>query len=167
MLGAFLVHGLTPGPTLFTTQGVIVYAIFIGMFVTNLLHLIIAYLGMSLFIKAISISKAILFPIVVVLCFVGAFAGRSSMFDVLVMAVFGVLGYAMKKFSYPIAPMLLGYLLGPMLEKFLRQSMVISQGDGTIFFQKPISLFFLIVTVLFIVWTIYKLCRSKADINRD
>ena len=161
MLGAFLVHGLTPGPDLFTSQGVMVYAIFIGMFVTNLLHLVIAYFGMKLFIKAISINRAILFPIVIGFCFVGAYATQSSIFDLLVMVIFGVLGYLMKKFSYPLAPMLLGYILGPMLETFLRQSMVIAQRDYFIFFKRPISLIFMIITILFVFWNVLQGLRLR------
>jgi putative tricarboxylic transport membrane protein len=161
LLGAFLVHGMTPGPDLFTNQGVMTYAIFIGMFITNLLHLVIAYLGLPLFIRGIRISKSILFPIVIVFCFVGAYANKSSMFDFLMTIVFGVVGYAMRKFSYPLAPMLLGFILGPMLEKYFRQALVISERDYTIFFRKPISLFFMIVTILFVAWTVHKMSRAR------
>ncbi len=132
------------------------YAVFLGMFVTNLLHLVIGYFGMRVFIKAISVSRAVLFPVVIAFCFVGAYAGASSLFDLLVMVLFGLLGYLMKKLSYPLAPMLLGYILGPMLETFLRQSLVISQRDYLIFFRKPISLVFVIITALFILWNVYK-----------
>jgi len=161
MLGAFLVHGLTPGPTLFTTQGVTTYAVFLGMFVTNILHLVVAYFGMKLFIKAITVSKALLLPIVIGFCFVGAYAGASDPFDLLIMVVFGLVGYFFRKFDYPLAPMLLGYILGPMLENFLRQSLVISQRDYLIFFKQPISLVFMIVTVLFVGWNVYKALRGR------
>jgi putative tricarboxylic transport membrane protein len=155
MIGVFLVHGLVPGPDLFTKSGDVIYAIFIGLLVANILHFFIASLGLRLFIKILSVSRSLLFPTVVVICMAGAFTVNSSMFDVYVMIVFGVLGYVMKKFHFPIAPLLMGYILGPLLETSLVQTLILSDGSILPIFTRPISLFFVLLTIFFILWTTF------------
>jgi putative tricarboxylic transport membrane protein len=165
MLGVFLVHGLIPGPDLFVKSGDIIYAVFIGLIVANILHFFIASLGLRLFTKLLSISRAILFPIVIVICVAGAFTANSSIFDVYVMIFFGLLGYIMKKFSFPLAPLLMGYILGSLLETSLVQALILSDGSIMPFFTRPISLFFIILTVFFVIWSTFiqqKVTRRNA-----
>ncbi len=153
MLGVFLVHGLVPGPDLFIKSGDIIYAVFIGLIVANILHFFIASLGLKVFIKLLSISRAILFPIVIIICVAGAYTANSNIFDVYVMIFFGLLGYIMKKFSFPVAPLLMGYILGSLLETSLVQTLILSDGSVLPIFTRPISLLFVMLTVFFIIWS--------------
>ncbi len=165
MLGVFLVHGLVPGPDLFVKSGDIIYAVFIGLIVANILHFFIASAGLRLFTKLLSISRAILFPAVIVICVAGAFTANSSVFDVYVMIFFGLLGYIMKKFDFPVAPLLMGYILGSLLETSLVQTLILSDGSILPIFTRPISLVFVILTVFFVLWSTFiqkKVTRRKA-----
>ena len=153
MLGVFLVHGLVPGPDLFIKSGVIIYAVFIGLMVANVLHFFIASLGLKIFIKLLSISRAVLFSVVIIICVAGAFTANSNIFDVYVMIFFGLLGYVMKKFNFPVAPLLMGYILGSLLETSLVQTLILSDGSVLPFFTRPISLFFVSLTAFFIIWS--------------
>ena len=151
MLGALTVHGLIPGPTLFQQQGDFVTALFIGMLMVTFLHLIVGYIGLPLFIRAVRVPPGILFPIVVILCVTGTFVATSSVFDVFVMLGFGVVGYLMVKFGFPIPPLLIGFILGPLIEVSLRQAMILSDNNPLDLFSKPVSAAFLILTVIVIV----------------
>ncbi len=155
MLGVFLVHGLVPGPDLFVKSGDIIYAVFVGLMVANVLHFFIASAGLRLFVRLLSISRAILFPTVVVICLAGAFTANSNLFDVYVMIFFGLLGYVMKKFNFPVAPLLMGYILGPLLETSLVQALILSDGSILPVFSRPISAAFMALTVFFIVWSLF------------
>ncbi|MCP4400847.1 MAG: C4-dicarboxylate ABC transporter permease [bacterium] len=166
MLGVFLVHGLVPGPDLFVKSGDMIYAIFIGLIVASILHFFIASLGLRIFIKILSVSRSLLFSTVVVICIAGAFTGNSSIFDVYVMILFGLIGYTMKKFHFPVAPLLMGYILGPLLETSLVQTLILSDGSILPIFTRPISLFFVLLTVFFIVWTVFmqrRIGRKQGD----
>ena len=162
MLGAMTVHGLIPGPLLFQQQGDFVTALLIGMLMVTCLHFVIAMLGLPLFIRAVRVPRSVLFPLVCVLCITGTLVTTSSTFDVFVMLGFGVLGYLMVKFDYPIAPMLIGFILGPLVESSLRQSMIYSDNDPTVFFTRPFSAVFMSMTIIVvssILWQAYK--KSK------
>lgn len=123
-------------------------AIMLGVF---LVHGLVP--GPDLFIKLLSISRAILFPIVIIICVAGAYTVNSNIFDVYVMIFFGLLGYIMKKFSFPVAPLLMGYILGSLLETSLVQTLILSDGSVLPIFTRPISLFFVLLTVFFIIWS--------------
>jgi len=150
MMGVLLVHGLIPGPDLFTKSGDIVYAIFIGTIIANILHFFIASLGLKLFIKVLSISRAFLFPTIIVICLAGAYAGDSKVFDVYLMMVFGIIAYVMKKFDFPLAPVIMGYILEPLLETSLIQALILNKGSLLPLITRPISLFFIILAAFFI-----------------
>jgi len=170
MLGTFLVHGLIPGPDLFVKSGDLIYAVFIGLIVANILHFFIASLGLRLFTRLLSISRAFLFPAILVICIAGTFSGNSNVFDVYMMIFFGVLGYLMKKFDFPVAPLIMGYVLGPLLEISLVQTLILSNGSILPIFTRPISLFFVLLTVFFIVWSTVikkKAGRNKSALKED
>jgi putative tricarboxylic transport membrane protein len=154
MLGVFLVHGIIPGPELFTKSADLVSAVFITLIVANILHLFIALLGLKLFIRLLSFKRSILFPAVIVICVAGAFTGNSNVFDVYVMIAFGLAGYFMKKFDFSISTFLMGYILGPLFETSLVQTLIISDGSIMPVFTRPISLFFVLLTAFFILWSL-------------
>ena len=147
MLGAFLVHGLIPGPLLFEQQGDFIAAFFIMMVLATFLHLVIARAGMAAFVQTTRLSNQLLFPIVILLSVTGVFVSTNSFFDIYVMLGFGVLGYLMNKFGFPVAPLLIGFILGPLVEVGLRQSMIMSRGGLDIFVTRPISAIFLLLAV--------------------
>jgi putative tricarboxylic transport membrane protein len=164
MLGALTVHGLTPGPTLFQQQGDFITALFIGMLIVTCLHFFIVMIGLPLFIRAVRVPRGVLFPLVVVLCVTGTLVATSSIFDVFVMLGFGVLGYLMVKFGFPIAPLLIGFILGPLVEVSLRQSMILSDNSAAIFFERPVAAVFnslTIIVVISVAWQRFKELKVK------
>ena len=161
MLGAFLVHGLIPGPMLFVEAGPFVYAIFATMLLTYFLILAYGYLGSYPFAAILKLREEVLVPIILVISFIGAYSVNSSLFDVGLALAFGVLGYFFSKFQFPLPPILMGLILGPIAEESMRQSLVVSDGSWTIFVTKPISAMFLLATALIILRKMYVLKFSK------
>jgi putative tricarboxylic transport membrane protein len=143
MLGAFIVHGLIPGPALFEQNSAFIAAFFVMVVVTTVLHLIIGRAGMPLFVQTTRISNKYLFPAIMVLSVTGVYVTTNSFFDVFAMLGFGLLGYFMLKFRFPVAPLLIGFILGPLIEIGLRQSVIMSRGSYEIFFFRPLSAMFL------------------------
>jgi putative tricarboxylic transport membrane protein len=148
LLGALMVQGIQPGPMLFETNGPIVYTLFMGMLIANLLILIIGLPGIRLFTKILLVPKNVLTPIIIVLCVVGSYSLGNSYFDVVVMFIAGVIGYFMQRYDFPASPLILGLILGPMMESNLRRSLVMSEGDVSIFFTRPISAVFLTIAII-------------------
>lgn len=144
LLGALMIQGLTPGPLLFENNGQFVYSVFWAFLVANVLTFLLTFLTIKMWVKIHLVPSRILLPIIAILCIVGSYSLRNTFFDTGVMLFFGVLGYLMNKFRFPIVPMLLAIILGPALEEHLRMSLIISQGSYAIFFNHPISLAFLI-----------------------
>ncbi|RLA91229.1 MAG: C4-dicarboxylate ABC transporter permease [Deltaproteobacteria bacterium] len=161
LLGAFMIQGLAPGPLLFKEHSDIIYALFVGLMVCNLGNLVIGSIGIRFFAKVLKVPSRILYPLILILCFVGTFAVNNSLFDVGAMFSFGLIGYIMRKFDYPLAPLLIAFVLGPMIETALRQGLIMSDGSFIIFLQRPISLSFLILTALSIFFFTYKRLKGK------
>ncbi len=151
MLGAFVVHGLIPGPGLFEENPNFIAAFFLLMVVTTAFHLVIGRLGMPLFVQATRISNGLMFPAIVVLSVTGVFVATNNLFDVYAMLGFGVLGYFMIKLEFPVAPLLIGFILGPLVEIGLRQSMIMSRGSLDIFVTRPLSAAFLVIALLTVI----------------
>ncbi len=162
ILGAFMIHNLTPGPLLFEQNIGLVYAIFMGMILSSIFMLFAGLLSIRIFSKIANIPKTLLFPIVLVLCFFGAYAVNSSLFDILIMVLMGVLGYFMLMVELPVAPFLIAFILGPMFEDNLRRSMLLSHGDPTILMRSPICWFFGALTLL----SLFMLVRKNLRANR-
>lgn len=148
ILGAFIMHGLSPGPLLFQENLPTVYALYIGILLSSLMMFVTGYLCIRGFSKVANVPKRILFPAVLVLCFYGCFAINNSMFDVGVMLAMGVLGYTMRCMKVPAAPYLIAFILGPMLEDNLRRSLLMSDGSYMIFLRSPICWFFIILFLI-------------------
>jgi putative tricarboxylic transport membrane protein len=148
LLGGLMMVGLQPGPLLFQNSGDVVWAAFAGFFVANVLLLFMNTAFVPGFTYLIQKADPYMVPLIASLCFVGVYMVNFNLFDVGVMIIFGLIGYFLRKAQFPLAPLFLGFILGPMIEKSMRQALSISIGDFSIFFVKPISLFFLILTVL-------------------
>lgn len=156
LLGGLILHGLQPGPLLFQNNGDVVYGIFAALLIANIFMALLLFLGMRGFIKLLSIPQYILLPIIFALCVVGAYGVNNRMFDVYALLFFGVVGYLMSKAKIPLTPLVLGFILGPLLETNLRRGLMLSQGDFTPFFTEPIAATFLIITVISVGWKIWK-----------
>jgi putative tricarboxylic transport membrane protein len=161
MLGAFLVHGLIPGPMLFVESASLVYTIFATMLIAYIFVLAYGYFGAYPFAAILKVRESILVPIILVVSFVGAFAVNSSLFDVGLALIFGVIGYLLNKFGFPLPPILMGIILGPIAEEGLRQSLMVSEGSWSILMTRPISAVFLSVTTVILLRKIYVLIRQK------
>lgn len=148
LLGALMVQGLQPGPMLFETNGPIVYTLFVGMLIANVLILIFGLLLIRVFTKVLYIPKSILTPIILVLCVVGSYSLGNNYFDVIVMFAAGVIGYFLKKIDIPLSPIILGLILGPMMESNFRRALVMSSGDLSVFYTRPITVILLIIGVI-------------------
>ncbi len=161
ILGAFMVHGLAPGPQLFETDISLVYAIFMGILFSSLTLFVVGKLAITTFARVADVPKGVLFPIVLVLCVYGSYAVNNTLFDVFVMLVMGVIGFGMLRLSIPAAPFLIAFILGPMFEDNLRRSLLQSQGSLRIFFESGISAFFLALTALSLVLILRRQMRNR------
>lgn len=148
LLGAMMIQGIQPGPLLFKQHLDIVYPIFAGMILSNIALLIIGMIVIKPISQIATIKKPLLISFLMIFGVIGSFASSGSLFDVLIAMGFGVLGFFMDRFNFPVAPTVLAMILGPLLENSLRQAMITSNGDISIFFTRPISVFFLLIALM-------------------
>lgn len=165
LLGAFMIQGISPGPLLFRDNIHVAYGIFAGLLLANLAFLIIGLFGVKLFVKILQIPERILMPMIISMAFVGSFAVKNSLFNVGIMLAFGLIGYFMRKLKFPITPVVLALVLGPMAEASLRRALILSGGSWMIFVQRPITFILLIVTVISVMFPIIreKMTGKKAN----
>ncbi|MDC7243602.1 MAG: tripartite tricarboxylate transporter permease [Sphaerochaetaceae bacterium] len=161
LLGALTIHGLQPGPLLFRDHIDFVFPIFAGMILCQLTLLIVGLSGAKLFARLINIDRKILTPVIFLLCIMGSYSMRFSFFDVGVAFLIGILAYFMEYGGFSVSPILLALILGPMAEQNLRRSVMISHGDLSVFVTRPISLIFLLLTVVIIVTSQRKAKKIK------
>jgi len=140
MMGAMLIQGLNPGPALFSQQGDIVYGFMWQMMLTAFFMLLLGLLGARLFVNMLRIPSALLAPMILVICALGTYSATNAIADVWLMLGFGVMGYVLSRSGYPMAPIVLGAILGPLAESSFRQGLLISQGRIGYFFSSPISM---------------------------
>lgn len=167
ILGAFMVHGLRPGPLMFQENIDLIYALFIGIMLSSLYLFMVGKMSIRLMSRIADIPKRILFPIVFVFCIFGAYAVNNSMFDVMVMIIMGFVGFAMLRLAIPAAPFLIAFILGPMLEDNFRQAMLISKGNLSVFVSTPICWFFWALTALVVGLTIWTYFRGPKSALRE
>ncbi|MEJ2100096.1 MAG: tripartite tricarboxylate transporter permease [Desulfobacterales bacterium] len=161
LLGALMIQGLVPGPLLFQQSAQFVYSVFWAFLVANIMNLCLTFMTIKLWVKVLKVPQRVLLPIIVILCIIGTYALRNTFFDTAIMFAFGLMGYFMKKYGFPVVPMLLAIILGPNLEEHLRMSLIISQGDYAIFLKHPISLVFILVAILSFILPLVR--RKKTD----
>lgn len=161
LLGAFMIHGIVPGPLLFQNQAPLVYTIFAAVIIGSLMMLVIEFLGLDLFTKILKVPKHILLPIVLMFTVIGSYALSNRIFDVVAILVFGIIGYFFAKFKISTPPFIIGFILGGMTEENLRRGLIFSDNNFLDFFNKPITAFLLIATVLFIILMVIRYQREK------
>jgi putative tricarboxylic transport membrane protein len=152
LLGGLLIWGLQPGPLLFVEQADFVWGLIASMYLGNIAGLIVVLTCVPLFAAILRVPFSIIAPVILVICAIGAFTVHTSMFDVWLMLVFGVLGYIFKKLDYPLAPLVLALVLGDRTEDSFRQSMLMSQGDMRIFFANELVGFVTTLSLLLLFW---------------
>jgi putative tricarboxylic transport membrane protein len=168
MMGAFIMYNIQPGPLLFTDHPDLAWGVIASMFVGNLMLLILNMPLVRVFAKVIETPTKYLIPLIVVFSVFGVYAIQYSTFDLMLIMGCGVAGYYLNKNDYPLAPLVLGLILGPMMENNMRRALTISNGDFMIFLQKPISLAFLFVGLLWLVIPlILKMKGKKVLINEE
>jgi putative tricarboxylic transport membrane protein len=148
MVGAMIIQGIQPGPSVITEQPALFWGIVVSMWIGNLFLLVLNLPLIGLWVRMIMIPYRLLYPAILVFCAIGVFSLRNSEFDVYMMALFGILGYVFSKLGCEPAPMLLAFILGPLMEEFLRRAMLLSRGDPLVFIQRPISATLLGIAVL-------------------
>lgn len=163
ILGAFLLHGLQPGPQVFQSSPEIVYAMFASLFVGIIGMCVIGYFAAKLLIKVLDFPEPIVSAYVVMCCFLGAFAARNNVTDLWLLAAFGILGYLFERLRFPITPLVLGVILGPLAETNFMTTMVSFNNDWTVFFTRPISGTIMALAVIALV---YPLLRHRLHRRR-
>jgi putative tricarboxylic transport membrane protein len=148
LLGALMIHGLRPGPLLIQEAPDVFWGLVASLYAGNVMLLVLNLPLIGLWVKILKIPYHFLFSLILLLCIIGSYITNNNAYDVVVMLVFGLVGYLMKKFNYEAAPLVLALVLGPMMEKAFRRSLMMSQGGLDIFFTRPISGVFLVVALL-------------------
>ena len=159
LIGALQLHDITPGPMLFETNPEIVYGIFAALIVANAVMLLMGIYGVRVFAKVVEVPTSVLYPMIVAIALIGSFAVRNSFFDVGACFAFGIIGWLLKRFDYPVAPVVLGIVLGGLLEENFRRA-VMMEGPW-VFFTQPLSATMLTIAALLFLWPIYKSYRAK------
>jgi putative tricarboxylic transport membrane protein len=161
LLGGMVIWGLEPGPLLFVEHKDFVWGLIASLYSANFFALVINIMFIPVFIWVLKTPFTVLAPIIFVLCIIGGFAPTQSMHDVWLMLLFGVVGYLMRKLDYPMAPAVLAIVLGPLAERSVRQSLIGSHGDITIFFERPISGTIMVIAIALLVYPLFKLLKDK------
>lgn len=161
ILGGFIIHGITPGPMLFMRHGDLAYAVFAALIFANLVMIVGEFLGIKLFTKVLLVPRHILLAIVMVFCTIGAYGTNSQVFDVITMLIFGLLGFGLSRLKFPLAPVILGYILGPIIETNLRRGLMQSRGSFLPFITEPISGACLAVTVIVVTCIIVSQLKKR------
>ena len=151
LMGGLIIQGLRPGPMLFREQMPFVSSIFISLLISVIFMTILGLVGARWFSRLISTPKRFLIPAILLFCLIGSYAIGNSMFDIGVLVVAGIVGFALRKAGFPVAPVILGLILGPMFESNMRRSLMLSQGDWSTFFTRPISLAFIVIALFVLV----------------
>jgi TctA family transporter len=148
MIGAMIIQGIQPGPSVITQQPALFWGIIVSMWIGNLFLLILNLPLIGLWVRLLMIPYHFLYPLILVFCAIGVFSLNNSTFDIYLMALFGILGYVFAKLDCEGAPLLLGFILGPLMEEYLRRALIISRGDPTVFLTRPISASMLVLALI-------------------
>jgi putative tricarboxylic transport membrane protein len=161
MLGALMIHGITPGPTVMTQKPDLFWGLVASMWIGNLMLVVLNLPLVGLWVSLLKVPYRLLFPAIMVFSAIGVYSSNNVSFDVYLTALFGLLGIVWRMLGCSPVPMLLGFVLGPMMEENLRRALQVSNGDPSVFFTKPISLAFIIVTVLILIVMVLPAVRNR------
>jgi putative tricarboxylic transport membrane protein len=161
LLGAFMIHGVQPGPLMMQQNAGLFWGVIASMYIGNIMLLVLNLPLVGVWVQVLRVPYGILFPLIVMFCLVGVYSVSSAIFDLHVMALFGVIGYFMRKLGYEAAPLVLAFVLGPLMENNLRKSMILSSGDLSIFVTRPISATCLALAALVLFSALLPLLRAQ------
>lgn len=160
LIGAFIIHNLQPGPLLFSQNPEISYGIIVAALIANIFMFGLMFVGVRTFVKMAQIPKAILNPLILIFCFIGAFSVNNSMHGVWTALIFGVVGFGLMRTNVPLGPLVIGLVLAPIAEKYLRSSLMHSAGDWSVFMTRPISATVLIVAASVFLYALTREIRA-------
>jgi TctA family transporter len=163
MIGALIIQGITPGPNVVTDEPELFWGLIVSMWVGNAMLVLLNLPLIGLWVRMLTIPYHLLFPAIVAFCCIGVYSVNSNNFDVYGMALFGLVGYALVKLDFEPAPLLLGFVLGPMLEENLRRAMIISRGDPSVFVTHPLSLVLLLLSAALLAVVLLPAIRAKRE----
>ena len=170
MAGAMIMQGIQPGPAVMSEQPALFWGMVTSMWIGNIMLVVLNLPLIGIWVRLLAVPYHLLFPVIVVICAIGAFSVTNSVFDIYLMAGFGVLGYVCYKLECEPAPLLLGFILGPMMEEYLRRAMLLARGDFTVFATRPISATLLLisaVTMALVVLPAFRKTREEAFHEED
>jgi putative tricarboxylic transport membrane protein len=163
MVGAMTIHGIVPGPQVMTKQPELFWGMIASMWIGNLMLIIINLPLVGVWVTLLRVPYRLLFPSIIVFCCIGIYSINNSPTDVMISVMYGVFGYWLIKHDFEAAPMLLGFVLGPLMEENLRRAMLIARGDATVFFTRPISGGLLAVAILLLVLAVLPMIRKRRE----
>ena len=164
LLGALMIHGLQPGPLLMKQSPDVFWGIITSMYIGNAMLLVLNLPLIPMWAMLLRVPYAVLFPFILLFCLIGSYSVGNNVGDGIVMWVFGIVGYLMKKFDYEGAPLILAMVIGPMMEEALRQSLILSSGSFSVFVSRPISAGCILAAILLLVLPL--MSRTKAATER-
>lgn len=163
MIGALIIQGIQPGPSVIVEQPALFWGIVASMWIGNLMLLILNLPLVGIWVKMISVPYHYLYPAILMFCAIGVFSLSNSTFNVYLMALFGAAGYLLRKLDCEPAPLLLGFILGPMVEEYLRRALLMSSGDPTVFFTRPLSAVMLVIALFLLVMVVFPSIRKTRE----
>jgi len=164
LIGAFIIQGITPGPNVINDEPVLFWGLIASMWVGNLMLVALNLPLIGLWVKLLTIPYRVLFPAIIAFSTIGCYSLGLNAYHVFAIAFFGLLGYVLIRFGCEPAPLLLGFVLGPLLEENFRRAMTISRGDASVLLTRPISLAMLIVAAIFLVVAVLPSIKKKRDV---
>jgi TctA family transporter len=163
MIGALIIQGITPGPNVITDEPALFWGMIVSMWVGNLLLVVLNLPLIGIWVRLLTVPYHLLYPAILAFCCIGVYSINAKPFDVYAMALFAIVGYLLVKLDCEPAPLLLGFVLGPMLEEYLRRAMVLSRGDPTVFVTRPLSLALLLVAAVVLALVLLPAVRAKRE----
>jgi putative tricarboxylic transport membrane protein len=163
MIGALMIHGIAPGPRVMTERPGLFWGLIASMWIGNLMLVVLNLPLVGIWVKLLRVPYRLLYPAIIVFCCIGAYTINSKPFDAFVMAFFAIFGYVALKLDCEPAPLILGFVLGPMMEENLRRALLISRGDPMVFLREPISLAFLVAAALLLLVIAAPAIRRKRE----
>jgi putative tricarboxylic transport membrane protein len=163
MVGAMIIQGIVPGPNVAAEQPALFWGIIASMWIGNLMLIVLNLPLIGLWVKLLKVPYHVLFPIIMAFCSIGVYSVNSNVYDLYAVAGFGLMGYLLMKLRCEPAPLLLGFVLGPMLEENLRRAMILGRGDPTTFLTRPISATLLVMTLAVLVIVLLPTVRKKRN----
>jgi TctA family transporter len=163
MIGALMIQGIAPGPQVMNEKPDLFWGLIASMWVGNAMLVVLNLPLIGMWVKLLTVPYRYLFPSILVFMTIGVYSLSNNPWDVLIMGIFGVVGYVCSKLECEPAPMILGFILGPLMEENLRRAMLLSRGDPTVFFTKPISAAFMISSVILLIAVALPAIRAKRE----